>query len=109
MAETFVLEWLGSSTGSVGLSVVAPTVIVISKMRETMDGGRGMGEAEVQGGGEEPIGVEEEVRKNNFTLSFSTLTVSLLPFSNKQTGGRVGVLRRGGGHSTVREPEGGFF
>ena len=42
--------------------------IVTAILREMMDGDRGMGEAEVQGGGEEPIGLEEEVSTNNIFL-----------------------------------------
>lgn len=62
MKATFVPEWPGSSIGSVGLSVVAATVTVISR-REMMDGDQGVGEAEeVEGGGEEPTGLGEEVR-----------------------------------------------
>ena len=44
MKATFVPEWPGSSIGSVGLSVVAATVTVISRM-EMMDGDQGVGEA----------------------------------------------------------------
>ena len=61
MKATFVPEWPGSSIGSVGLSVVAATVTVISR-KGMMDGDQGVGEAEVEGGGEEPTGLGEEVR-----------------------------------------------
>ena len=49
-----------------GLKLVVEIVTAI--LREMMDGDRGMGEAEVQGGGEEPIGLEEEVSTNNIFL-----------------------------------------
>ena len=61
MKATFVPEWPGSSIGSVGLSVVAATVTVISRM-EMMDGDQEMEEVKVQGEGEEPTGLGEEVR-----------------------------------------------
>ena len=62
MKATFVPEWLSSSTSSVVLKVVAATVTVNLRMVEMMDGDQGMGEAEVQGEGEEPAGLGEEVR-----------------------------------------------
>ena len=62
MKATFVPEWLSSSISSVVLKVVAATVTVILRMVEMMDGDQGMGEAEMQGGGEEPAGLAEEVR-----------------------------------------------
>ena len=62
MTPPFVPEWLGSSFMSVGLSVVAETVTVTSRMEEMMDGDQGLGEAEVQGEGEKPTGLAEEVR-----------------------------------------------
>ena len=61
MKAKFVPEWLASSIGSVGLSVVAAIVTVISRM-EMMDGDQGVGKAEVKGGGEGPTGLGEEVR-----------------------------------------------
>ena len=63
MKASLVPEWLSSSISSVVLKVVAPTVTVISRMEEMMDGDQGMGEAEVQREGEEPAGLAEEVRK----------------------------------------------
>ena len=64
MKATFVPEWLSSSISSVVLKVVAAaTVTVILRMEEMMDGDQGMGEGEVQGEGEEPAGLGEEVRK----------------------------------------------
>ena len=50
--------------------------IVTAILREMMDGDRGMGEAEVQGGGEEPIGLEEEVSTNNISLHITVLHFS---------------------------------
>ena len=51
MKASFISEWPALSIGSVGLSVVAATVTVISR-RGMMDGDQGMGEVEVQGEGE---------------------------------------------------------
>ena len=62
MKATYVPEWLSSSISSVVLKVVAATVTVNLRMVEMMDGDQGMGEAEVQGEGEEPAGLGEEVR-----------------------------------------------
>ena len=57
----FVPEWPGSSTLSVGLREA--TVTATSRMGKMTGGGQELGEAKVQGGG-------EEVRTNSTILSY---------------------------------------
>ena len=81
----FVPECQSSSTLSVGLKMVVEIVTAI--LREMMDGDRGMGEAEVQGGGEEPIGLEEEVSTNNISLHITVFIFifTRYPYQTKKT------------------------